>query len=180
MTQCDTYICYYVYVKKSFKYSYILLACRSKSLWAFLFAKESEAYMAKSKYEKNVLPRLADVEKWLEGLDPKWIVIDPSAASFIAELRKRGYIVKKAKNDVLDGIRFVSTLLNKNKIEISDLCENTIREFSEYVWDEKAADRGEDKPIKQYDHAMEAFRYSCYTILYKNAHPILKTFKGGL
>ncbi|MDU0940085.1 MAG: terminase large subunit, partial [Clostridiales bacterium] len=148
--------------------------------WAFLFAKESEAYMAKSKYEKNVLPRLADVEKWLEGLDPKWIVIDPSAASFIAELRKRGYIVKKAKNDVLDGIRFVSTLLNKNKIEISDLCENTIREFSEYVWDEKAADRGEDKPIKQYDHAMEAFRYSCYTILYKNAHPILKTFKGGL
>ena len=64
MTQCDTYICYYVYVNKSFKYSYILLTCRSKSLWAFLFAKESEAYMAKSKYEKNVLPRLADVEKW--------------------------------------------------------------------------------------------------------------------
>lgn len=65
MTQCDTYICYYVYVKISFKRSHIFLAYRSKSLWTFLiFSKESEAYMAKSKYEKNVLPRLAYVEKW--------------------------------------------------------------------------------------------------------------------
>ena len=48
-----------------------------------------------------------DLERWLAGIKPVKIIIDPSAASFIAELKKRGYTIKKAKNDVLDGIRFV-------------------------------------------------------------------------
>lgn len=106
-----------------------------------------------------------DLTVWLDGLKPERIIIDPSAASFIAELKKRGYRIKKAKNDVLDGIRFVATQLTECSIEINDKCENLIREFAEYVWDEKAADRGEDKPVKEFDHAMDALRYFCYTIL---------------
>ncbi len=110
-----------------------------------------------------------DLTAWLGGIKPVQIIIDPSAASFIAELRQRGYSIKKAKNDVLDGIRFVGSLLNREQIAISDQCRETIKEFASYVWDEKAADRGEDKPIKQNDHCMDALRYFCYTKLRKSA-----------
>lgn len=108
-----------------------------------------------------------DLERWLAGIKPVKIIIDPSAASFIAELKKRGYTVKKAKNDVLDGIRFVASLLNQNLIAISDQCPNTIKEFGSYIWDQKASEHGEDKPVKQHDHAMDALRYFCYTIIRK-------------
>ena len=106
-----------------------------------------------------------DLEKWLEGTPVKAIIVDPSAASFITELNNRGYKTMKADNDVEDGIRLVSTLLNTEKIAFSHSCINTIKEFASYIWDPKAADRGEDKPIKQHDHAMDAVRYFCYTIL---------------
>lgn len=108
-----------------------------------------------------------DLEKWLNGIKPVKIVIDPSAASFIAELKKRGYPIKKAKNDVLDGIRYVASLLNEEKIAIHESCENTTKEFASYIWDAKASERGEDKPVKQFDHCMDAVRYFCYSILQK-------------
>ena len=109
-----------------------------------------------------------DLEKFIGNTKARQIIIDPSAASFIAEVRKRGMEVKKAKNDVADGIRFVGTMLNQEKILFSSTCENTLSEFSSYVWDEKAADRGEDKPVKEHDHAMDAVRYFVYTIIAKS------------
>jgi PBSX family phage terminase large subunit len=120
-----------------------------------------------------------DLEAFIAGRKIEAIVIDPSAASFIALLRERGHRIKKARNDVLDGIRFTGTLLNMGNILFLDRCKNTIQEFSSYVWDAKACERGEDKPIKQHDHAMDAVRYFCFTILYKPTVKV-KTFKGGL
>lgn len=90
-------------------------------------------------------------------------VVDPSAASFIAELRKAGYTVIKAKNDLLDGIRFTASLLNQNRIMILNRCENTIDEFQAYRWNTKKTDR--DEPIKENDHCMDALRYFAYTII---------------
>lgn len=106
-----------------------------------------------------------DLEKWLDGIRPLKVIVDPAAASFIAELKKRGYAIKKAKNDVLDGIRTVASLLSQGLIAFCGSCVNTRKEFASYQWDEKAAQRGEDKPVKIYDHAMDAVRYFCYTIV---------------
>lgn len=106
-----------------------------------------------------------DLESWLSGTDINAVIVDPAAASFIAELTKRGYRVIKAKNDVADGIRLVATKLNLLKIVFSNICQDTIKEFASYIWDAKAAEHGEDKPVKQYDHAMDAVRYFVYTIL---------------
>lgn len=110
-----------------------------------------------------------DLKKFLDGIKPISIIVDPSAASFIVQLKKSGFKVKKARNDVLDGIRFVATLLNKEEIMFSKSCKETIKEFSSYVWDEKATEKGEDKPIKQFDHCLDAARYFCYTILHRRA-----------
>lgn len=110
-----------------------------------------------------------DLKEFTKGIKIKRVIVDPSAASFIAELKQKGFNIKKANNDVLDGIRLVGTLLNENKIKFHSSCKNTIKEFNAYIWDEKAADRGEDKPIKSNDHAMDAVRYFCYTILKKGS-----------
>lgn len=106
-----------------------------------------------------------DLKEWLDGTKIKAIIVDPSAASFIAELRKRGYKVLKANNDVLDGIRLVGMLLNLGMLFFSSSCVETIKEFTSYIWDVKAMERGEDKPVKQHDHSMDAVRYFVSTIL---------------
>ena len=104
-------------------------------------------------------------EEWLAGEKIRAVILDPAAASFKAELEKDGYKVKKAKNDVLDGIRFVATQLLSGSIFVDASCENLLKEFASYIWDAKAGDRGEDKPVKEHDHAQDALRYFCYTII---------------
>lgn len=90
----------------------------------------------------------------------KHILIDRTAASFIAECRKRGLNnIVEANNDVLDGIRFVSQLLMHGTLKIYIQCQNLIREMETYVWDESAALRGVEKPKKVNDHAVDALRY---------------------
>lgn len=121
-----------------------------------------------------------DLKEWLDGTKIKAVIVDPSAASFIAELRKRGYKVIKAKNDVEDGIRLVGTKLNQMKIIFSSSCVNAIKEFGSYIWDEKAAERGEDAPIKQHDHAMDAVRYFVYTILNNQTATIKSKAAAGM
>ena len=121
-----------------------------------------------------------DLESWLEGTSVKAVIVDPSAASFIAELSKRGYLVIPSDNDVEDGIRLVAALLNREKLVFSDSCPNTIKEFASYIWDQKAAERGEDKPVKQHDHAMDATRYFCYTILNNKTVRVRKKSDYGL
>lgn len=105
------------------------------------------------------------------GMEPQnqcMVVVDPSAASFITELRSRGLYVKPANNEVADGIRVVGSLLAKRNIRINkDNCMGLISEMQSYVWDDKAAERGEEKPVKQKDHGPDALRYYCYTVLPK-------------
>ena len=93
------------------------------------------------------------------------IIVDPSAKSFITELRNRGFYVKEGDNNVLDGIRAVSTLMGGKKLHIHRRCKGLIKELKSYVWDEKAAQRGEEKPVKMQDHGPDSLRYYVYTVL---------------
>ncbi len=100
--------------------------------------------------------------EWLEGLgvNPESIEIDPSAASFIKQLRDDGVTrMREADNAVVDGIRVVSTALTAGVLKIHVSCEGLLREMSTYSWDPKAQALGEDKPIKKHDHGPDALRY---------------------
>lgn len=95
--------------------------------------------------------------------DINCIVVDPSAASFIECIRRHGeYIVRKANNNVLDGIRTVGNMLQSGTIKIHENCKDAIREFRLYRWDEQ---KTADAVIKENDHAMDDIRYFCYTVL---------------
>jgi PBSX family phage terminase large subunit len=92
---------------------------------------------------------------------PPRILIDPSAASFKAELNRRGGLwVTDANNEVLDGIRRTASALKQKKIRFHrGRCPVSIREHQGYAWDDKKAKLGVEEPIKQADHTCDAARY---------------------
>lgn len=96
------------------------------------------------------------------GREIEAVIVDPSAASFIAALRQAGFYVRKGKNDVINGISLTSTLLYQGRLFFDPSCRDIIREFGLYRWDEKSPT---DRPVKEHDHAMDDMRYFVYTIM---------------
>ena len=84
------------------------------------------------------------------------IVADPSAASFILALRRAGFPVEKARNDVSDGIRVTADLLKAGRLVICENCADLLREMELYCWDQRGS---RDAPRKEHDHAMDEMRY---------------------
>jgi PBSX family phage terminase large subunit len=102
------------------------------------------------------------VERLTGGYEIKRAIIDPSAASFITALKRRGFRVQQADNAVLDGIRRTAVYLKNGNIKIHRCCTDAIREFGLYRWDDK---KTEDAVVKDNDHAMDDIRYFCSTIM---------------
>lgn len=104
-----------------------------------------------------------ELEKLAGELPVESVIVDPSAASFIETIRRHGrFSVRKAKNDVLDGIVTTSRYIKSGQLQICSCCKDAIREFGLYRWDDKAT---EDKPVKESDHAMDEIRYMAQTVL---------------
>lgn len=98
-----------------------------------------------------------ELEKLAGDLPVRKLIIDPSATSFIALCnQKKRFSVWRANNDVVDGIQHTASCISDGMIKINNCCKRTIQEFGLYSWDDKS---GEDKPIKENDHAMDAVRY---------------------
>ena len=104
-----------------------------------------------------------DVQEFLEPYGIRAVYVDPSAASFRLELQKRGIHVVDADNDVLSGLTYMTSEMCKGSLFIHEDCKVLIKELESYVWDPKAAERGEDKPLKKDDHCIDAARYAFYT-----------------
>ena len=115
-----------------------------------------------------------DFIRFVDGRSIERVIVDPSAASFIAALRKEGFKILKAKNDVVDGIRYTATQLHLGKVKILKSCKHTIEEFGVYSWNDK---KEEDVPVKEMDHAMDALRYFCYTVLSRKKRKGIKFLK---
>lgn len=166
---------YYVSCDYGTQNATVFLLWRKTITGTWICIKEYYYSGREKSVQKTDIEYADDLIKFLDGIKVKAVIVDPSAASFIAQLKKKGFHVKKANNDVLDGIRHVGTLLNQKMILFYKDCENTIREFASYTWDKKAVERGEDKPLKQEDHAMDAVRYFCMTVIkIKQSVSILK------
>ena len=91
------------------------------------------------------------------------VVVDPSAASFLETLRRAGWNVRKADNEVLSGIRRTADALKNGRIVICEPCQDAIREFGSYCWDLHSGDQ--DRVRKEDDHAMDEIRYFVATVV---------------
>lgn len=137
---------------------------------ALLWAKIDKTWYAireyyysgrEQKIQKTDEQYAKDIDAWCMDIMPEGkikTIIDPSAASFIALLKKRErrYKVIHADNAVNDGIRETANALDNGYIKICENCENWEMEASGYSWQQDDTD---DKPIKENDHLMDATRY---------------------
>lgn len=142
--------------------AYILAGLGTDGKWYVI--KEYVWNPAEKGRQKTVNELSKDMEEFIRGLPIKAIYIDPSAAALILQLRRDGVKnVRKAKNDVIPGIQMVGTLFNTEKLYICDECIYLIKSLSNYIWDDKAIEHGEDKVVKKNDHEADALRYVIYS-----------------
>lgn len=133
---------------------------------------DGRLYLAREwRYDSKLARRsLTDAEysqrfrDWLDrGERPQYIVVDPSAASFRVQLHRDGLPSMLGDNDVLAGIRTVASLLATDRLRVHRSCRGFIEEITGYSWDDTAAEKGEDAPIKLNDHSLDAARYAIHS-----------------
>lgn len=112
---------------------------------------------------KTISELTEDIVAFLEPYGVRNVYIDPSAAPLKIELARKGVHCVDANNDVVNGIQKMTSDVRDGKLLILSKCTNLIREIESYSWDPKAAEKGEDKPIKVADHCLDALRYVAYT-----------------
>lgn len=145
--------------------SFIMVEYNSDVSPHLFISKEYYWDSKKKSRQKNNTEYAEDLLKFIEGHPVKFIFIDPSAASFKLELRRLGLQVpvRDANNDVLNGIQEMATLLGNGDLKIGRDCRNLIEEMQAYSWDTRKSERGEDAPIKRFDHAIDAARYAIFS-----------------
>ena len=112
--------------------------------------------------QKTDAEYLEDLRRFTEGERVEKVIIDPSAASFIEAVKRAGYPVSRADNNVADGLRVTADLLKRRKIVICEGCENSLKEIAQYCWEDGGA--GRDRPRKEKDHAMDEMRYFAMSV----------------
>lgn len=136
---------------------------------ALIWAKYGDVWYAVDEYyysgrDKGISKTDAeygnDMDKFTENIEGRIpTIVDPSAASFITELKRKPtkkYRVVPADNAVMDGIREVSTAMERGLIKISPKLKNWKKEAGGYIWDNNPV---EDRPVKTDDHLMDSMRY---------------------
>lgn len=114
-------------------------------------------------YAKDLLAFIEETSR-TQPVHYERIYIDPAAKGFINQCYQAGIRkIAKAENAVKDGIDFVASLISVDHYRIHPRCTWTVKGFSMYTWDEKAQERGDEKPVKKDDDAMDANRYGCYS-----------------
>lgn len=115
-------------------------------------SSELRAWLARGHH-----PRQAD-------LRPRWVIVDPSAASFKTQLHAdqvRG--LGDADNSVLYGIRLTASLLSSGRLAVADRCKGFITEAPGYSWSDEATEKGRDEVVEVADHSLDASRYALVT-----------------
>lgn len=90
----------------------------------------------------------------------EYVFLDPAAASMRAQLHQDGITPWAADNAVLEGIATISSLLQQQRLIVTDRCHRLRSEITEYEWDATATENGTDSVIKRDDHALDALRYA--------------------
>jgi PBSX family phage terminase large subunit len=93
------------------------------------------------------------VEKYYKMYPNSSVAIDPSAAGIRLDIEKKGIAIKKANNNILEGISRVKDLFINNRITISKNCKVMIKELYNYSYGDN------DKPIDGSDHFCDSLKY---------------------
>lgn len=141
-----------------------VLCAISPTRWPQIRVEDEYYYDSEKKGRSKTDAELADdIKEFISYRNITAIYVDPSAASLKLELRNRNMPVLDARNDVIEGIKQTSKFVSQKNIVIHKKCRTLLDCIQTYAWDPKAADQGEDKPIKKREHILDALRYACYS-----------------
>lgn len=145
---------------------YGILNPTSMGLWALENGRavriKEDYYDGRKNQPRTDEEHYAALEKLARGYNIQFVIVDPSASSFIECIKRHHkFRIRKADNNVIGGINNVSTLIANNRIFICEGCKDILRELTLYRWDNNAQN---DKVIKEYDHACDDMRYFVNTI----------------
>lgn len=127
-------------------------------------SRQQQRQLTDSEYRTRLVTWVAGLQATKLKAKPAAWVVDPSAASFLTELRTHSLPAHPADNAVLDGIRRTAGMLATRHLVIHQSCRMLLDELAGYVWDPKAQARGVDQPVKVDDHGPDALRYAVHTL----------------
>ncbi|AYC28714.1 PBSX family phage terminase large subunit [Paenisporosarcina cavernae] len=122
--------------------------------------KNLEIYVFDEIYEKGLLTSEIAEKIFEKGYQKELIVADSSEPRTIMELRKSGVRRIKAAEKGPDSVRAGIQFIQQFKIIVHPSCVNFINELSNYVWDRNKEGQMINKPIDEFNHLIDAFRYS--------------------
>lgn len=99
----------------------------------------------------------------LTGISPEYTIVDPAAIELRVQMHQGGINTRVADNAVLPGIQAVSSLFSLDLLKIHESCVELLNEIPGYSWDDEAALKGIDQPVKADDHGVDAMRYAAYS-----------------
>jgi len=138
-----------------------VLCAVSPNKWPQIRVEQEYYYdSAKKGRSKTDQELVRDIKDFIGYKNVSAIYVDPAAASFKIALRQENLPVLDANNDVLLGIKITSKFIGGKNIVIHKGCTTLREHIQSYAWDSKAADRGEDKPVKKNDHILNTLRYA--------------------
>lgn len=130
--------------------------------------KNLEIYVFDEIYAKALLNiEIAD-RIIAKGFQKEMIVADSSEPKSIVELRKAGIRRIKAADKGPDSIRAGIHFIQQFKIIVHPSCVNFINELSNYTWAKNKDGQTINKPIDEFNHLLDAFRYSLEPIRKRN------------
>ncbi|MGP8214979.1 MAG: PBSX family phage terminase large subunit [Bacteroidia bacterium] len=86
-------------------------------------------------------------------------VADCNEPKTIDYLYQKGWFGLKPAIKGPDSVEHGINLLQQKKIHVTDKSLNLIKELREYMWDTDLEGKFTNKPVKEYDHAIDALRY---------------------
>lgn len=122
-------------------------------------AGDGRTHIERELYRRNMgaADVVAAIQAEADRTGPEAIYIDPSAAGYVVDLERAGYPVVKADNDRKRGVQLMATAL-ADGLTVDPSCVNLVDEIE--AWHYPEGKRESDDPVKEFDHAMDAWRYA--------------------
>ena len=111
--------------------------------------------------------QVARLKEWIDGYDISLagIIYDSATPNFGRLLFDSFQSpTMMAAKDVNEGVRVTQYCLDTGIITMTERTPIAFDQMVLYQWDETAAERGEDKPMKHNDHGPDAVRYFAMTV----------------
>ncbi|MCY8061610.1 PBSX family phage terminase large subunit [Bacillus spizizenii] len=122
--------------------------------------KNRELYIFDEMYKPGLLNNEIAETITDMGYRKELIIADSAEQKSIAELRKYGLKKIKPAEKGPDSIKAGIQFLQQFTIFIHPKCSNAAMEFSNYVWDKNKDGKLINKPVDEYNHFIDALRYS--------------------